>query len=92
MNSKANIAQNVRTLVRERSITNIDLAAHVGVSEPVFYKRLKGESKWKLDELDAIADYFGVPTSLLLSSTADVYRYLAEQVEQLSLCLTEVAA
>lgn len=92
MNSKANIAQNIRTIARTRRITFVDLCAAIDMSEAVFYKRLKNESKWDIDELDAIALQLDVPAPMLLASGGDVHRYLAEQVEQMSPCLTEVAA
>jgi hypothetical protein len=67
------VTEVVSLLMRLRGDRQHDLAAVLGVVRPAVTARLNNRSPWALDDLDALAAYFGVtpatflvPTQLLL--------------------------
>lgn len=60
------IAEEVRALMGRRRVTQEKLAAAIGMSQPSLSKRLFGVVPWTIDDLEAIADYFGVKITDLL--------------------------
>lgn len=53
--SRQTIAANVRAWMGRRNVTQTALAAHLGCSQPVVSRRVRGEMPFDTDELIAIA-------------------------------------
>jgi hypothetical protein len=60
MTTVERIATNVRTIVAARRLKMKTVIASFGMSPQVFYKRMKGESKWSIDELEVLAEILDV--------------------------------
>ena len=59
-NIDAVVGKRIHDLLWTRRIPQSRLSRAIGVNEATMSHRLRGESKWTLRELDAIADYFGI--------------------------------
>jgi transcriptional regulator with XRE-family HTH domain len=44
------------------------LADVLDLSQPAIHRRMSGRVSWRLDELQAVADYLDVPLSALIAS------------------------
>lgn len=62
----AAVGQRVHQLLWTRRIPQSQVCRVIGVNEATMSRRLRGESKWTLRELDAIADYLAVSWAELL--------------------------
>lgn len=59
-------ARYIRTLLAWHDITQSDLARVLGISQPAANRKLKGQRRWEIDELVAIAEAFDLdPTNML---------------------------
>lgn len=47
-------------------VTQSQLASHLGMAQAAVSRRLRGETSWRVDELQAVADFLDVPVSALL--------------------------
>lgn len=56
------LAQNVMGLLTERHLNQTDLAKWCHRSDPWVSQFLRGERNWQLDDLDKVADLFGLQT------------------------------
>lgn len=50
----------LKGLMREKNITQAELAAVVGICETSMNKRLSGKSDFNISEINAIAQYLGI--------------------------------
>lgn len=58
---RAEVMQQVRKIMRDKGISNLDLAKRLKVSEPAMSRMLKGDQNVKLDTLYRIADALDEP-------------------------------
>jgi DNA-binding Xre family transcriptional regulator len=58
---RAEVMQQVRKIMRDKGISNLDLAQRLKVSEPAMSRMLKGDQNVKLDTLYRIADALDEP-------------------------------
>jgi DNA-binding Xre family transcriptional regulator len=72
MTTTERVALNIRTIAKLRRIAMKDLQAQMGMSPQVFFKRLKGDSKWTIDELEECATILDVDTADLLRDPSDL--------------------
>ncbi|WP_460477722.1 helix-turn-helix domain-containing protein [Brachybacterium huguangmaarense] len=61
------IASAVRALAAGRGVRNAELAPIVGVSRASMFAKAKGDSPWKAEEIEAVADYFDVSVADLFN-------------------------
>lgn len=66
------LTKNVRLLMLAADREPADLAEALGLTTQTVYKRLRGDRGWTLDELVALARYFGCSSDDLLRSTSDL--------------------
>lgn len=59
---------NVRAEMARRGVSQVKLAAALGLSQPSVSARLRGITPFDVDELHAVAAFLGVPLSALLPS------------------------
>lgn len=66
MTVQERVSTNVRVLcaVRRRDIPEV--ARAIGIARATIYQKLKGQRGWHLEDVEALASYFGVPISALL--------------------------
>jgi transcriptional regulator with XRE-family HTH domain len=64
------IAATVSRLLAESGRPQTALAAYLGVSQSMIPRRLKGQYVFPLNELEAIAAFFGVTVADLIGGTA----------------------
>lgn len=72
------VAVNIRMIARGRGIGMQAIADHLAMSKQVFYKRLKGDSEWKIAEVASIADYLGTTVEILFSDPSDLLSRMRE--------------
>lgn len=86
------LKRNIRALLKQRSMSQTDLANEIGMSQPNMNKRLSLKTdthRFTLDQLWAIADYFEVSIDDLLgrkakpktSSLQEVCRFIIDLIE-----------
>lgn len=64
--TSATVTANIRAELARRNLTAATLAEGVGMQRSTAYRRLSGETRWSVDEVDLVAQYLGVtPDSLL---------------------------
>ena len=66
------LSKNIRLLMVAVDCEAADIAAALGVGPNAIYKRLRGELRWSLDDLAALARMFGVSADQLLSDPANL--------------------
>jgi transcriptional regulator with XRE-family HTH domain len=64
------VAAEVRAEMARQSKTQADLGRVLGLVQPAISLRLRGKRPFKLNELDRLARYFGVPISSLIRERA----------------------
>lgn len=64
------VAAEVRAELARRNISKTDAAAKLGISRTLLWNRLRGESPFTVDELEALAELLGIPAARFLSSGA----------------------
>ncbi len=60
------LRRNVKELMRWRKLTQATLAAKIDVSQPWLSKRLTGVTPFQIEDVDSIANAFGLTASQLL--------------------------
>lgn len=60
------VAAEIRAELARRNISRTDAAAALGISRNLLWQRLRGESPFTVDELEAMAELIGVPVSTFL--------------------------
>ena len=66
------ISAATRALVALHGMRNADLAEVLGVGQNSVFMKLRGDSPWKAAEVALVAEYFGVPISILFDGMASV--------------------
>lgn len=66
------VADNIRLICARRHISQVELAQVLQVSKMTVSDRFRYVSPWTLDDLDVLADFFGVPVGVLLGASLDV--------------------
>lgn len=61
---------NIRAEMARRGVTQSQLAADAGFSQPALSRRLTGEAEWSVAEIYQLADALQVPLSALLPEAA----------------------
>jgi len=56
----------IRAELARRNSTQSALAAHLQLSQPAVSRRMAGKVAWRVGELAAAADFFGLPASKLI--------------------------
>lgn len=56
----------------ETRTTQTALANALGWSQPYISRRVNGQKAWDVDDLDAIAGYFDIPTDVLMFGPSDL--------------------
>lgn len=70
---QTHVAANVRAeIARRKGTKQEDLADLLGITRQAVSRRLLGRVDFRVAELQAIADYFGIPISTLLDDTGVV--------------------
>lgn len=64
------VAANVRAEVGRRQITQAAVAEVLGKSQQTASKKLRGQVAFDVDELEALAQHFGVPVAALVGEAA----------------------
>jgi len=59
--------ETLRLLLVRTGQRHSDLGAVIGVNQSSMSARLRGESKWRLDDLPLVADHFGVTVCELIT-------------------------
>ena len=62
------VAANVRAEMGRAGVSQAELASVLGLSQAAVSKRLRGSTRWRVDELAATASHLGVPLAVLLPS------------------------
>lgn len=65
-----NEAANIRAEMARKGLTQRDLAALLGLSQPTVSARMRGRTEFTVSELRAIASWLNVPASYLLGEAA----------------------
>ncbi len=66
----ATLAANIRAEMGRRKMSQADLAAAVGISQPGVSKRLNGTVPWTFPEVVSVAQVFNVPLAVLTGEVA----------------------
>ena len=66
------ISAATRTLVALHGMRNADLADVLGIGQNSVFMKLRGDSPWKAAEVALVAEYFGVPISIIFDGMAAV--------------------
>lgn len=61
------VALEVRALMGRHRVSQKELAAYLGLSQPSVSNRLNGAVEWSVDELDKVAGRFDVPITQLFA-------------------------
>lgn len=62
------VADNVRLICARRGVTQVELAAVIGISKMGVSDRFRYVTSWSLEDLDRVAEYLGVPVGVLLGA------------------------
>jgi transcriptional regulator with XRE-family HTH domain len=65
------VAEEIRAVLARRRISGKEMASALGLSQFAMSRRLRGETPFSLDELDAVARHLGVPVSSLITDPAE---------------------
>lgn len=57
----------IRAEMARAGVTQTDLAAALGITQPAVSSRLKGRIDWRLRELHTVADALGIPVAVLVA-------------------------
>lgn len=66
------ISAATRALVALHGMRNADLADVLGIGQNSVFMKLRGDSPWKAAEVAPVAEYFGVPISIIFDGMAAV--------------------
>ena len=64
------VGENIRIEAARRGYSQSALAREIEMSQPAINQRWRGAARWQLDELEAIAQLFGVSVAYLVSDNA----------------------
>lgn len=66
-NQRSAIAMNIHEHSKRSGVSQQELAAGAGLSQPAMSRRMNGEVEFRVDELQAIAAFLEVPLEQLLA-------------------------
>lgn len=66
------VGATVRAELARRGLLQRQLAEHLGISQPQISRRLEGVIAFNVDELASVAEFLGVPVTLLLDDAERV--------------------
>lgn len=69
--SREEIAENVRVAMAPRRVAVGEIAAVIGKSQSSASDRINGHTHFRVDELQAVAEFLKVPLAQLLEPAAD---------------------
>ncbi|MER5371449.1 helix-turn-helix transcriptional regulator [Streptomyces sp. NPDC002722] len=72
MTLEATLNETIKLLMTRTGRRQVDVAEVVGITRGSLSQRLLGNSNWKLNDLPAVADYFGITVAELLSGYAAI--------------------
>lgn len=57
----------IRSIIKEKGVTNIRISKLLGIGKTSLYRRLNGQVKFKKKELQEISDFLNVPIEKLIA-------------------------
>ncbi|MFJ4051750.1 helix-turn-helix domain-containing protein [Streptomyces coelicoflavus] len=69
---EAQLNETLRLLMTRTGRRQVDVAEVIGITRASLSQRLLGKSGWRLDDLPAVGEYFGVTVCELLSGYAAI--------------------
>lgn len=69
---EARLNETLRLLLTRTGKRQVDLADAVGITQTSMSARLRGASRWRLDDLEPVADLFGLTVCELISGYAAI--------------------
>jgi transcriptional regulator with XRE-family HTH domain len=64
------VADRVRKRIRAAEVSQEELGAKLGLSQPAVSRRMSGALSWRLDELKKLAVVLGIPLADLIGSSS----------------------
>lgn len=61
-------SERIKALRQRQGLNQGDVAAELGMTRPTYASRESGESSWRIDELEQLANYFGVQLADLIGT------------------------
>ena len=61
--NRVDVAAEVRAVLARKRISQRQLAKALGLTQPVIWRRLRGDVQFSVDELQAVAEFVEVPVS-----------------------------
>lgn len=66
--ASARTGANIRAEMARHKVSQTTLAAHLGISQASLSDRIRGKVPVDVNELDALAEFFGVPAAAFIAS------------------------
>ena len=70
-NVRKNLSKNIQDLMKEKNIDQQQLAKAIGVSQPTVSNWIKQNKYPRIQKIQQLADYFGVPKSRITESQTE---------------------
>ena len=70
-NFRKNLSKNIQDLMKEKNIDQQQLAKAIGVSQPTVSNWIKQNKYPRIQKIQQLADYFGVPKSRITESQTE---------------------
>ena len=68
--NRVEVAAEVRAVLARKRSSQRQLAKALGLTQPVIWRRLQGDMQFRVDELQAVAEFVEVPVSTLFPGDA----------------------
>lgn len=68
--SAGGVAEVIRAELARRKSSQGDLAEVLSLSQPAIHRRMAGKVAWRVDELNKVAEYLGVPVAEIMAASA----------------------
>ena len=65
------VAANIRAEMARAGLTQVSIAASLGIPQQSLSRRLAGKTPFSVDEAFAVADLLGVPVAVILPTRSD---------------------
>ena len=69
---QAHVSHNIDLLMRDRGMSQADLALALGIKQPGVSERLRGITPWRIPEIEAVARILGCRSDSLLGPTSEL--------------------
>ena len=76
------VTVNISMFVVTLGVTQAELATILGVNQPSVNRRLKGQTEWKLSDVDAVAEAFGISSARLLTEPDEMDAIMARKLDK----------